>query len=71
MYKKLKQKLEAEEMSVYALAKATDIGSSHLYRALNGQTTLFPGWKVRIAEALDCTIEELFPDDESEGLIDD
>ena len=71
MYEKLQATLEAEGMSVYDLAKKTGIGSNHLYRALGGHTTLFPGWKVRISEALSVPVSELFPDDESEGITDD
>ena len=71
MYKTLKATLEAEGVSVYALAKKTGIGSNHLYRALGGHTTLFPGWKDRIAAALDIPVAELFPDDESEGITND
>lgn len=69
MYKTLKQKLDAEGMSVYALAKKTGIGSNHLYRALGGHITLFQGWKKRIAEALDCSVNELFPNEDSEDSI--
>lgn len=66
MYDKLRETLEERSMSVYALSKATGIGSNHLYRALAGYTTLFPGWKTRIADALSCSVDELFPTEEGE-----
>lgn len=71
MYQKLINKLATENMSVYKLSQKTGIANNHLYRALGGHMTLFPGWKKRIAKALDCTVEELFSDDNSEVLSDE
>lgn len=61
MYNTLKAKLAERHMTVYALAKATGISSSLLYRAVGGKMVFFPGWKRRIADALDCSVDELFP----------
>lgn len=62
MYERLQEELKARGMSTYALSKKTGIASNHLYRALGGKTTLFPGWKARIAEALSMDEADLFAD---------
>ena len=63
MYETLKRKLDQEGITIYALAKRTKIASNHLYRAFGGHSELFPGWKKRIAEALDCPVSDLFPEE--------
>lgn len=66
MYDKLKSVMAERHITGYALAKMADIGNSNLYRALNGKTEMFHGWKVRIADALETTVEDLFPEKDGE-----
>lgn len=63
MYNKLKAVMKKRHITGYALAKMTGISNSNIYRALNGKQEMFYGWKKRIADALEMTVDELFPED--------
>lgn len=60
MYSTLKKVLAQKGISIYRLGKITGIWSQDLYNALNGKRELHPGWKKRIAEALNTDVESLF-----------
>lgn len=60
MYEKLISVLNARGISRYKLSKITGIHHPNLYNALNGKMPLHPGWKKRIAEALELPEEDLF-----------
>ena len=60
MYKKLISVLNARGISRYKLSKITGIRHPNLYNALNGKIPLYPGWKKRIAEALELPEEDLY-----------
>ena len=60
MYDKLKNVLDEKGISMYRLAKLSNIASPDLYSALSGKKVLFPNWKKRISEALEMPEEELF-----------
>lgn len=60
MYSALRKVLAQNGISIYRLGKITGIWSQDLYNALNGKRELHPGWKKRIAEALNIDVESLF-----------
>lgn len=64
MFEKLKKEIALRNITRNKLAVMSDIVPSDLYAALLGRKPLYPGWKKRIAEALDMSVEELFPDEE-------
>lgn len=57
---KLKKELERRNMSVRQLAIKAEIVPQALYAAINGRVNFWPGWKRRVAEALDMEVSELF-----------
>lgn len=61
MFDALKKEMERRHITGYWLAKKTGISSPDVYAALNGTKPMYPGYKIRIAEAMDCSVEELFP----------
>lgn len=63
MTKKLKSVMAAKHITGYRLAQLTKISTSDIYQALKGQKPMFNGWKKRIADALEMTVDELFPED--------
>ena len=64
MYNKLKQELKERNLTVNKVAQLCGIHSQSIYPAVNGKHPFYPGWKKRIAEALDMPVKELFPDEE-------
>ena len=44
------------------LATLARIPQNDFYQATNGKKTFFPSWRKRIAEVLDMTEDELFPE---------
>lgn len=60
MYEKLMEELERRGITRNKLAKMAGIASQSLYPALAGKSQMFPGWRKRIAEALDIPEEILF-----------
>lgn len=66
MYKKLKEELKKQGITKYRLAQLTGIASSDIYQCMNGKKIMFNGWKKRIADALESTVEELFPEKDGE-----
>ena len=47
-------------MSVRQLAIKSDIIPQALYAAINGKVEFWPGWKKKVADALEMSVEELF-----------
>ncbi len=64
MFGKLKEELALRNITRNKLAIMSNIVPSDLYAALLGRKPFYPGWKKRIAEALDMSVEELFPNEE-------
>lgn len=60
MYDKVRQKIVEKYGSINKLAKAIDVAACDLYSAFGGKKPFYPGWKQRIAVALDMTTEDLF-----------
>ena len=67
MNQKLIKELKSRSMSVNRLSFICKIASSDLYSALSGKKPLYPGWKKRIADALEMSVEELFTEEEERG----
>lgn len=64
MYEKLRHELKQRGISANKLSMMSEISSPGLYAALNGTTPLWPGWRKRIAEALQMDENELFEEEE-------
>lgn len=62
MYDKLKQELQKRGMSVHALARRANIAPPDLYTVLSGGKRFYPGWQLRVAQALDMSVADLFGD---------
>ena len=60
MYDRLEKILYDRHITRNRLAKMSGITPSDLYSALNGHKPLYPGWKKRIAIALDVPEDVLF-----------
>jgi hypothetical protein len=58
---KIKSECELQGISISKLLRMSNVQSSDYYQAINGKKTFFTGWKVRIAEVLKVSVEELFP----------
>lgn len=59
-YTKLIQELDKRNMNIRQLALASDIVPQSLYAAIHGRVYFWPGWKKRVADALDMAVDELF-----------
>ena len=64
MYEKLMREIESRGITRNKLAKMAGIASQSLYPALAGKSQMFPGWRKRIAEALDVPESVIFADEE-------
>ena len=64
---KLIQELESRNMNLRQLALAADIVPQSLYAAVHGRVYFWPGWKKRVAETLDMSVEELFEEEGETG----
>jgi len=67
MYKNFRRTLKERELSIYRVSQIAKIAPPDLYTALSGKKPLYPGWRKRIAEALDMPEEALFNDEEACG----
>lgn len=61
---KLIKELENRNMNLRQLALAADIVPQSLYAAIHGRVYFWPGWKKRVAEVLNMSVEELFEEQE-------
>lgn len=68
-YKKLREEMENQKISANKLSLKAMISPANFSQAINGKMPMFPGWRKRLAEALDIPQNELFPEegDESDG----
>lgn len=57
----LRKYREEKSFTQFKLAKLTDISPSDLSSIENGRAFPYPGWRRRIAEALELPEEEIFP----------
>ena len=57
---RLKAEMKAQHIKAFTLAKRADINPPALYSALSGNRVMYPGWKRRIAKALNVSEKELF-----------
>lgn len=62
MLSKVKAVIEERGISRNRLAMMSGITPSAIYNLFNGNVPLYPGWKRRIAEALDMDESDLFPE---------
>ena len=60
MYEKLLEELNARHITRNKLALLAGITSQDIYAVLSGKKFMYPGWKRRIAEALNMPESELF-----------
>lgn len=60
MYEKLKLEMANQHITTHGLARKAQITPQDLYAALSGKRSMFPGWRRRIAEALDMPETDLF-----------
>lgn len=67
MHEKLKAVMESRHISGYKLSQLTNIGISDVYSALRGDKKMYNGWKQRIADALEMSVDELFPEEAEKG----
>lgn len=65
MFETLKDEMKRRDLSGYALAKLANISSQDFYTAIHGKKPFYPGWRKRIAEALEMSEKELFPEYDS------
>lgn len=63
VYSKLLEQLEKRGISRLQLAHMARIAPSDMYLALSGKHPMFPQWRVRIADALGLSVDELFEED--------
>lgn len=64
IYKRLEKELEKQKWSRNKLGLESKISPTSISQAMNGKCPMFPNWKIRIAEALEVSVEELFPETE-------
>ena len=57
---RIRAELKQRNMSVRQLAIKSDIIPQALYAAINGKVEFWPGWKKKVADALEMSVEELF-----------
>lgn len=65
-YQRLFDEMERHGLTKRQLAIRANIIPSHFYAALNGTTKFWQGWKVKIADALDANVDDLFDDEDGE-----
>lgn len=63
LYEKLYKVMEERNISQRKLSMVANISNQDLNQAINGKKPFFPNWKIRISEALDIPVAELFPED--------
>ena len=61
-YDRLKQEMEKQHISIRQLAIKAGIVPQSLYAVFKGRVKFWPGWKMRVAEALEVDVNELFPE---------
>lgn len=62
-FDKLRAEIDKRNMTINKLARLSDITSQSLYAAMNGDVKFWPGWKNRIADALEMDVDDLFPEE--------
>ena len=53
--------MKERHITGYWISKRTGIASPDVYAAINGTKPMYPGYKKRIAEALELSVDYLFP----------
>lgn len=66
MFEALHKEMKRQSVSGYKLAKMIGVSNSDLYCALKGTKPMYKGYKERIAEALNCPVSDLFPEEGGE-----
>lgn len=64
---KLEKILKEKGISKNQIAMKARINPADLYQAINGKRPFFPAWKKRLADALDVSQNELFPEETVNG----
>lgn len=62
-YQRLRDELWDRHMSVRQLALAAGMVPQSLYAAMSGRVSFWPGWRKRVAAALEMSEEELFSEE--------
>ncbi len=58
---RVKEVREARNISGLELSRMTKIAPSTIHNIENAKTIVYPGWKKRIAKALNTPLKKLFP----------
>lgn len=66
MYTKLQEEMKKQHITIHHLSKLIDVNNPDLYCAIKGTKPMFPKYKERIAEVLNCPIGDLFPEEEGD-----
>ncbi len=66
---KLKEILDTKKMSVYQLAKKADVGQATAHELVHGTREPMISTARKIASVLDCSIEEIFFEEEKKNEI--
>lgn len=61
MYDTLKTAIAKKQTTIRKIGLKTGIAPQDLYHAINGKKPFYPGWRKRVANALDIPEAELFP----------
>ena len=61
----LKEIMRQKKISQNKLSQMAKIPSSNMSLLVNGKSPIYPGWRRRIAKALDMSEEALFPEFEA------
>ena len=64
MKNNLKKVLKEKGLSVLELCRVTGIAPQVMYTISNEKIVPYDGWKQRIAEALEMSVEQIFPESE-------
>ena len=62
-YTTLRDVIKQRDLTVRKLAILSQITPQDLYQAINGHRPFYPGWRKKVAEALQMSEEELFPEE--------
>lgn len=63
MYSKLKEEISKQNLTIRKVALKANIVPASLYAAINGNVKFWPGWRKRVAEALEVDEAEIFAED--------
>lgn len=65
-YLSVRKAIEDKGISIRQIALKSEIASQDLYQALNGKKPFYPGWRKRVAAALEMSVDDLFSDQDGD-----